>query len=215
MMESEPVNNTGGNMAPSMAMQNSMMAGPLMASAMMPGQLMMAASNPYLNPMHPLHPFNHGFSVSHHYMTPQGMMTLHGQSGFSNEGIHPGNVQVPSHCSNVKKQALAIANTVMKKQNAIVFKKVMSYLLKSKYLIGMTEIKLTRMLRRNIFGIMKGYSTLGDEHVEFVGDGMEDDDLSGNSSIASLESHQDSDMGVYADSPSEQLEQISNHLNRI
>ena len=212
-MEANPANQSSGPISPAMA--NHMMAGPLMASAMMPGQLMMAASNPYLNPMHPLHPFSHSFSVAHHYMTPQGMMTLNGEDGFgSHPGFHPGNIQVPSHCTNVKKQALAIANTIMKKQNALVFKKVMSYLLKSKYLIGMTEIKLTRMLRRNIFGIMKGYSVLGDEHVEFVNGGLEDDDFSENASVASLEST-DSDMGVYADSPSEQLEHISNDINKL
>jgi len=34
----------------------------------------------------------------------------------------------------------------------------MNYLLKAKFLIGMTELKLTKTLRKKIFGLMKGSS---------------------------------------------------------
>ena len=202
-----------------MMMHHAMMQGPMMAQAMLPTQMMMAAANPYMNPMHPMHPFNHEVNVQHDYMTPTGMYSIGGGSDHhSGDGVVRPDIKVRSHCQDVKKQALTIANTVMQKQNSHIFKKLMDYLLKSKYLIGMTEIKLTRKLRRNIFSIMKGYSMINNETVHFTDEhGLGDDseislDSSGDSSIKSLDASDISDINVIPDHPEEQLSHIENEL---
>ena len=57
---------------------------------MIPTQAMLASANPYLNPMHPLHPFKHDFEVKHHYNTPHGMVTYTRGSGGSGNGMSGG-----------------------------------------------------------------------------------------------------------------------------
>ena len=44
----------------------------------------------------------------------------------------------------------------------------MNYLLKAKFLIGMTELKLTKTLRKKIFGLMKGQSSINEDNVQFI-----------------------------------------------
>ena len=216
--EAEPVDQEqGAPQSPQfdpIMMHHAMMAGPMMANA----QMMMMAANPYLNPMHPLHPFNHQFSVQHNYVTPGGMMTLpEGGDVDHEEGeFQLPHLKVKSHCGNVKKQALEIANTMLKKQNHIVMKRLMNYLLKSKYLIGMTEIKLTRKLRRNIFSIMGSFASVTDDHVQFTSRGHSTlDDMSDDSSgsIASLDSSTMSDPDVVPDTASEQLDHIGHEMS--
>lgn len=199
-------------------MHHAMMAGPMMANT----QMMMMAANPYLNPMHPLHPFNHEFNVQHNYVTPAGVMSLN--EGGTGTGEHDDgsfnmpHIQVKSHCGNVKKQALEIANTMLRKQNRIVMKRLMNYLLKSKYLIGMTEIKLTRKLRRNIFNIMGSFASVTDDNVHFVSNAPSNlDDISADSSasasIQSLDSSTMTPPDVVPDTPSEQLDHIGHELD--
>ena len=77
-------------------------------------------------------------------------------------------VRVGSYCQNTQKQAVEIANAIMKRQNRIIFKELMNYLLKSKYLIGMTEVKLTRVLRKKIYGLMNLYSNINETNVQFI-----------------------------------------------
>lgn len=77
-------------------------------------------------------------------------------------------VRVGSYCSNVRKQAVEVANAIMKRQNRIIFKELMNYLLKSKYLIGMTEVRLTRVLRKKIYGLMSDYSSIDQSNVQFI-----------------------------------------------
>ena len=67
-------------------------------------------------------------------------------------------VQVLTHCEKIKRQAIIVANQIIKKQNKKLFKEIMNYLLKAKFLIGMTELKLTKTLKKKIFGLMKGSS---------------------------------------------------------
>lgn len=196
-------------------MHNAMMAGPMMANA----QMMMMAANPYLNPMHPMHPFQHEFNVQHNYVTPAGVMNLN-EGGYGGEehddSFNLPHIQVKSHCGNVKKQALEIANTMLRKQNKIVMKRLMNYLLKSKYLIGMTEIKLTRKIRRNIFNIMGTFASVTDDNVHFVTNAPSNiDDLSADSSrsIQSLDSSTMSDPDVVPDTASEQLDHIGHELD--
>lgn len=44
----------------------------------------------------------------------------------------------------------------------------MNYLLKAKFLIGMTELKLTKTLKKKIFGLMKGSSQINEDNVQFI-----------------------------------------------
>ncbi len=82
--------------------------------------------------------------------------------------------KVVNLCGNVKQQALEIANRLMKKQNNKIFKELVSYLVKAKFLIGMTEIKLTRALRKRVFGLMTAFSSLEHQHFNFVDPESED-----------------------------------------
>lgn len=77
-------------------------------------------------------------------------------------------LRVVNKCGNVKTQALEIANRLMKKQNNKIFRELISYLVKAKFLIGMTEIKLTRALRKRVFGLMTAFSSLDHSHFNFV-----------------------------------------------
>lgn len=195
-------------------MHHAMMAGPMMANA----QMMMMAANPYLNPMHPLHPFKHEFNVQHNYMTPAGVISMNEGDEHHDDSFNMPHIQVKSHCGNVKKQALEIANTMLKKQNHIVMKRLMNYLLKSKYLIGMTEIKLTRKLRRNIFNIMGSFASVTDDNVHFSNNMSSNlDDMSADSSssasIQSLDSSTMSDPDVVPDTSSEQLDHIGHEIS--
>ena len=44
----------------------------------------------------------------------------------------------------------------------------MNYLLKAKFLVGMTELKLTSTLRKKIFGLMKEHGEINEDNVEFI-----------------------------------------------
>lgn len=44
----------------------------------------------------------------------------------------------------------------------------MNYLLKAKFLIGMTELKLTKTLKKKIFGLMKGSSQINEDNIQFI-----------------------------------------------
>jgi len=79
-----------------------------------------------------------------------------------------GGLRVLNKCHNVKVQAIEIANRIMKKQNHKIFKELVGYLVKSKFLIGMTEIKLTRALRKRVFGLMTAFSSLDHDQINFV-----------------------------------------------
>ena len=61
--------------------------------------------------------------------------------------------------------AVVIANKIVRQQNRKLFKEIMNYLLKAKFLIGMTEIKLTRVLKKKIFGLMKKNAGITEDNV--------------------------------------------------
>ena len=160
---------------------------------MVPDQTMLQSANPYLNPLHPLHPFKHEFNVQHHYMTPKGMVTYnntsHG-SGDGSSGVGSGlgagdglgllqggetlsyiglpHITVNDDCDKVKRQAMLIATKLLKKQNKKLFTKIMNYLLKSKYLIGVTELKLNKILKTKISNAMHTFTRLTSNNVQFV-----------------------------------------------
>lgn len=77
-------------------------------------------------------------------------------------------IQVRGHCENVKRQAVIVANQIVRKQNRKLFKEIMNYLLKAKFLVGMTEIKLTRVLKKKIFGLIKQHTTVTSDNVQFI-----------------------------------------------
>ena len=77
-------------------------------------------------------------------------------------------VRVINKCKSVKAQAVEIANRIMKKQNTKIYKELISYLIKSKFLIGMTEIKIARALRKRIFSLMGAFSTLNHDQFNFI-----------------------------------------------
>ena len=140
---------------------------------------------------------------------PEGGPTDNGDLSFSAPVVN-----VKTKCTSVKSQALEIANKMMAKQNHYVFKRLMDYLLKSKYLIGMTEIKLTRKLRRNLFNIMKGFSDINDNNVVFVSKHDHHHNRSIESeSVHSLNSSEISSPNVNPNEPDEQIEHIENGLD--
>ena len=71
-------------------------------------------------------------------------------------------------CPNIQSQAIDISNAIMKERNKEIFKEIMKYLLKSKYLIATTEIKMVSALKQKIYGLMKTYSNVTQEQVDAV-----------------------------------------------
>ena len=91
-------------------------------------------------------------------------------------------LHVPEFCDSVKKQAISIVNEVLGEQHKMLWENIGKYLMKSKYMVGMTEVKLTRQLRKKLFGIMKMFSSLKFGNVTFseVGyDGLNENDIRG------------------------------------
>ena len=135
---------------------------------------MMGAIHP-MNPISPLNPMNQmamGTMAAHGAMAHGAMaMANPAMTGmFAPQTIQPKglSIKVESRCDSVKRQALEIANKLIKRQNKIIFKELMNYLMKSKFLIGMTEVKLTRVLRKKIFSVMRQHSTLNKSNIQFV-----------------------------------------------
>ncbi len=81
--------------------------------------------------------------------------------------IHVPSIHVPEQCDSVKKQAISIANEVLLKQYKVIFKSINQYLSTSKYLIGMTEIKMTKKLRRHLTQIMGMFQNLTPQQILF------------------------------------------------
>lgn len=81
---------------------------------------------------------------------------------------------VISQCYDIQQQAIEISNAIMKKQNRVIFKEIMKYLLRSKYLIATTEIKMVRVLRQKIYGLMKEYSSITEDQITAVAPAADD-----------------------------------------
>lgn len=126
---------------------------------------MMGAIHP-MNPVSPLNPMNQmAMAGMAHHMATKAAPVMTPNAG----GVKHFRVKVESRCDSVKRQALEIANKIMKRQNKIIYKELMTYLMKSKFLIGMTEVKLGRVLRKKIFGVMHQHSNLTSRNLHFVG----------------------------------------------
>ena len=70
-----------------------------------------------------------------------------------------------TNCDKIKQKAITVANEIIRKQNKKLFTEIMNYLLKAKFLVGMTEIKLTSTLRKKIFGLMKTHSDINEDNI--------------------------------------------------
>lgn len=128
----------------------------------------MSPGNPF-NPLNPLNQPRHSkyvLSVDDDVM-PDASLASPVDLAMDVYDDHQG-LKVVNLCGNVKQQALEIANRLMKKQNNKIFKELVSYLVKAKFLIGMTEIKLTRALRKRVFGLMTAFSSLQHQNFNFV-----------------------------------------------
>jgi hypothetical protein len=159
---------------------NSMMAGNMMVGNAMMHPLVnpFSIANPFSpmspgNPFSPLNPLNQHRPASRFVtIDDDDILNPHGAvlpvdlaaDVFDDEQ----GLRVINRCASVKTQALEIANRLMKKQNNKIFKELVSYLIKAKFLIGMTEIKLTRSLRKRVFGLMTAFSSLDHSHFNFV-----------------------------------------------
>lgn len=159
-----PAFGLGGMTPPSLGLTN-MPYNYMYGSAMMHP---MNPMNPMSNPGAMANQMNMGGMGNGFGDNPSGQ-GMDGSRELANWGALPrAQVRVGSYCQNVRKQAVEISNAIMKRQNRIIFKELMNYLLKSKYLIGMTEVKLTRVLRKKIYGLMSEYSNIDESNVQFI-----------------------------------------------
>jgi hypothetical protein len=92
-------------------------------------------------------------------------------------GLFP-KLKAKDRCAIIQQQAVQVANNLVKRQNKVIFKELMDYILKSKFLIGMTEVKLNRVLRRKFVALMKKYTVLSDDNVRLIS--SEDDEILDN-----------------------------------
>lgn len=188
--------------APGFAAQMAMMNHP-----MSPVSPFNPVNNPLINQLHPLNPGN---PVQHHFFKRDGTFEVVRDEGIPGMGmelfgmnqnydtqdsditdpettpIMVPKITVRSKCDSVKRQAISIANSVMKTQNSIVYSELINYLTKSKFLLGMTEIKLARLLRKRMYSVMKQFSSLTPSNIDFV-DAAFDDGTTGADSIDSLD----------------------------
>lgn len=129
-------------------------------------------ANPLYNPFSPLNPLNR---LMHHQKKKKKPYKI------TNPITLP-ELHVPEFCDSVKKQAVSIVNEVLAKQHKMLWENVTKYLMKSKYLVGMTEVRMTRHLRKKLFGIMKMFSSLHFGNITFTElgyDGLNENDIKG------------------------------------
>jgi hypothetical protein len=173
-------NNMGAFAGAAMPMA-AMMAGPMMAGSMM------AMHNPIVNPFHPAH------YVAATLHNPNSLTRFDdGDENFANSlsrSAFP-ELRVRHQCESIQRQALQVANNLIKRQNKVMFKEIMNYLLKSKFLIGLTEIKLSKVLKQKFLGVIKKFTDLTEDNVRLIHSaddellddevGMGDDDSTDN-----------------------------------
>lgn len=173
-------------------MQMGNMISPMMMSSMMvPSVMGMSSGIPMsMNSMVNVpvsNPFNQQnkpiFSTLHnpHSMTRQSDDDIDlddkDLSGFENSlsGSAFPELRVKRQCESIQRQALAVANNLIKRQNKIIFSDLMNYVLKAKFLIGMTEIKLGRVLKKKFVASIQKFSQLTEDNVRLIH--SDDDDI--------------------------------------
>lgn len=88
-------------------------------------------------------------------------------------------IYVKEDCKSVSTQAKEIAQKAMVFQFKHIINTVGKYLRQNKYLVGVSEVNLTRNLRKQLFGLMENFSTLTPEDVDFIGTTGEPTNLTG------------------------------------
>jgi hypothetical protein len=121
-------------------------------------------ANPLYNPFSPLNPMN--------YLANNQSGPAHSEENKKKKIkiVNPlklPELEVPENCDSVKKQAVLIVNEVLSNQHKMIWENVTKYLLKSKFLVGMTEVKLTRNLRKKLYGIMKLFGDVNYKDITF------------------------------------------------
>jgi len=170
-------NNAGSSLNAAMPMA-AMMAAPMMAGSMM------AMHNPIINPFHPAH-----YIASANLHNPNSLTRVDDEDKGNDEDEDFINslsrsafpeLRVRHQCESIQRQALQVANNLIKRQNKVMFKEIMNYLLKSKFLIGLTEIKLTKVLKQKFLGVIKKFTDLTEDNVRLIhsaDDELLDDDM--------------------------------------
>lgn len=77
-------------------------------------------------------------------------------------------LRVKRACESIQRQAIQVANNLVKRQNKVIFKELMDYILKSKFLIGMTEVKLNRVLKKKFISVMKRNTIISEDNVRLI-----------------------------------------------
>lgn len=76
--------------------------------------------------------------------------------------------QLNVECEEVKREAAEIAGIITRRQNKLIFQEVMKYILKTKYLLGLAEINMTKALREKVIKIMDQYSDISDDEFNAI-----------------------------------------------
>lgn len=79
----------------------------------------------------------------------------------------PPQIRVVESCESVKTQAVKISNKVMELQFEQMAQFITNYLSQSKYMIQMSELKLTRNLRKDLYKYMSEFSNLSNKNINF------------------------------------------------
>lgn len=171
---------------------------PLTHPMMMMNPLTMGAfgANPLFNPFHPAHYAAN--EIQRHANSLNRVNDLEEQN-FSNSlsrSAFP-ELRVRHQCESIQRQALQVANNLIKRQNKIMFKEIMNYLLKSKFLIGLTEIKLSKMLKTKFLGVIKKYTGLTEDNVRLIH--SSDDELLDDDWGMADEDVQDTDQSIFTE----------------
>jgi hypothetical protein len=193
-IETSPISGDGANFRETTPIGNQVQQGPVFSQNPMMNPMMsmmnpmmnpmMAMHNPLMNPFHPAHYIANSLLHNPHSLT---RMTddednEKEESDFGNSlsrSAFP-ELRVKNQCESVQRQALQVANNLIKRQNKVMFKEIMNYLLKSKFLIGLTEIKLSKILKQKFLGVIKKFSGLTEDNVRLIhsaDDELLDDDF--------------------------------------
>lgn len=77
-------------------------------------------------------------------------------------------LRIKKDCESIQRQAVDVANNLVKRLNKQIFKELMDYILKSKFLMGMTEVRLNQVLKGKFLALMKKYTVLNEDNVKLI-----------------------------------------------
>lgn len=79
-------------------------------------------------------------------------------------------LQIDDVCRQNQRKAISIANRLVKRRNSETLKRIMDFVLRSKFLMGITEVNLSRTLKRKMVDLLKQYTVLNEENVKIEGE---------------------------------------------